>query len=391
MTPPLNGIKILDFTRLLPGPYGTMILADMGADIIKVEEKRIPDLLRLLPPIVDGVSAAFAHINRGKKSLAIDFHDERGKEIIRRLVGEYDIVVEQFRPGVMASFGLGYEDLKKENSSLIYCSLTGYGQTGTYSNRAGHDINYMSLSGIESYSGRKETGPSLMGIEIADIASGSKNLAIALLTAYIKRLRTGEGDYIDLSITDGAFSMSVLTAAGFLVDGREPAAESEIFNGGTLYDFYRTSDGRFLSVGLLEPKFLKAFGEAMGQPDLMDRMIASPQRIPEIKKEIAGIIGGQTLDYWREKFNIYNACVEPVATLGEAVSSPPVSEREMIISVTTSKGNPVRQIGNPVKFRSGHFHAKSAGVPLGFHNDEIIRSIGYSDNEIEALKKDGVI
>jgi len=186
MTPPLDGMKILDFTYLLPGPFGTMMLADLGAHIVKVENPLNPDLMRLVPPFVEGTSAAYAQVNRGKRSLALNLTVPGSADIVRRLVMEYDVVVEQFRPGVMDKYGLGYGALREINPSIIYCSLTGYGQTGTLARRAGHDINYMALSGIESYSGRKETGPAPSGIQVADLGSGSKNLCIALLAAYIK-------------------------------------------------------------------------------------------------------------------------------------------------------------------------------------------------------------
>src|SRR3990172_10956094 len=178
MSKPLDGLKILDFTYLLPGPYGTMLLADMGADIIKVENCESPDIMRLMPPYVDDMSAVYAHVNRGKKSLSLNLKKPEALEIIQRLVREYDVIIEQFRPGTMDRLGIGYEHLAKINPSVIYCSITGYGQTGSYAGRAGHDINYMAVSGVESMSGRKEIGPVLTGIQVADIASGSKNLVI---------------------------------------------------------------------------------------------------------------------------------------------------------------------------------------------------------------------
>lgn len=265
---PLENLKILDFTGLLPGPYGTMILADMGADIIKVENPRNPDLMRFVPPLADGVSAVYSHINRGKRSLALDLKTGKSIEIIYDLIAEYDIIVEQFRPGVMKKLGLDFEKLKNIKTDIIYCSLTGYGQTGSYAKRSGHDINYMALSGLDSFSGKEDTGPSLSGLQVADIAGGSKNLVIAVLAAYIKRLNTGKGDYIDISITDSAFALSAFSSAAFLNDMREPARGGEMLNGGCIYDYYRTSDDRYLAVGPIEPQFFTAFCTALEREDL---------------------------------------------------------------------------------------------------------------------------
>jgi alpha-methylacyl-CoA racemase len=378
---PLAGVKILDFSYLIPGPYGTMLLSDMGADVIKVENSENPDIVRLLPPFVDEMSVVYAHLNRGKKSLSLNLKKSEAREIIFKLVREYDVVVEQFRPGTMERLGLGYETLSGINPSLIYCSLSGCGQTGSFSDRAGHDINYMSLSGVESISGRQATGPVLSGIQIADIASGSKNVVIGVLTACINRMNTGRGDYIDVSITDGVFSMSLFTIAGHLAGFGEPRRE-DLLSGGSLYDFYATSDGKYLSVGPIETKFFKTFCETIGCPDMIETGIINWN----MKERVAKIIAGKPLSHWRDKFRDCDACVEPVYSVSEAVANPPLSEREMVVEVATMKGGTLRQIGNPIKFKSGHYYAPSCGVTLGHDNHEILSHLGFSAREIEALE-----
>ncbi|MGB4269469.1 MAG: CaiB/BaiF CoA-transferase family protein [Spirochaetota bacterium] len=388
---PLKNLKILDFTYLLPGPYGTMMLADLGADIIKVENPNNPDMLRMLPPIVNGISAVYAHINRGKKSLALDLKSPEAKDIIYTLVKDYDIIIEQFRPKVMERLGFGYDDLKKINSSIIYCSLTGYGQTGSYAQRAGHDINYMALSGVDSFSGKKTTGPSLHGIQIADIASGAKNMVIGILSAYIKRQATGQGDYIDISITDGVFAMSAFTTAAYLEGEPLPQPETQMLNGGGIYDYYVTSDGRFLSVGPIEPKFFQSFCQAIGYTDILQNVDFSPEAINRHKKRIAEIIAMQPLSHWISVFSTIDACVEPVRTLHEAINSPPLSERDMIVSITNDQGSVFKQIGNPIRFLSQNYIAHSAGVSLGYNNDEILQSIGYNKHTIQQLYAKNVI
>ena len=387
MAYPLGGLKILDFTYLLPGPFGTMMLSDLGADIIKVENCENPDMMRGIPPFVEDISALYLHINRGKRSLSLNLKQPEAREIIYKLVPEYDIVIEQFRPGAMDRLGIGYDRLRDINPSVIYCSLTGYGQTGSFAGKAGHDINYMALSGTESFSGKKESGPTLTGIQIADIASGSKNIVIGVLAAYINRMKSGRGDYIDVSITDGVFSMAVFANAGYLAGGIEPKREGEFLNGGSLYDFYATADGGYLSVGPVEQKFFKAFCEVIGCPDMAGTGIINYN----LKGKIAAIIAGQTLPFWREKFKNSDACVEPVYSVSEAVSNPPLSEREMIVPVSTVKGTEVRQTGNPIKFRSGHYYARTGGAPLGRHNREILTSLGYGPEAVERLVQCGAV
>ena len=237
----LQGLKILDFTTLLPGPYATMVLADLGADVLRVLAGSRPDATLFLPPIIPGtnMSAAAAFLGRSKRSINLNLKDQRAGEIIRRLIREYDIVIEQFRPGVMEKFGLDYSSLKETNPRLIYCSLTSYGQTGPLRDRAGHDINYLARSGIMSHSGRKDTGPTLMGAQIADVACGSQNAVIAILAAVTHRLITGCGQYLDVAMTDGAQALHAIFGAGFLAGGEEPAREETVLNGGCLYDFMK--------------------------------------------------------------------------------------------------------------------------------------------------------
>ncbi len=382
---PLSQMKILDFTTLLPGPYGTMILADHGADIIKVENFKRPDMLRALPPYVDSLSAGFAQLNRGKKFLGLDLKKVEAREVICRLVRDYDIVIEQFRPGVMERLGIGYETLREINRRLIYCSLTGYGQTGSYSGRAGHDINYLALSGISSFSGRKETGPSLSGIQIADIAGGGMSMVIALLMAYIKRFSTGTGDRIDVSMTDAAFSLTSIAAAGVLSGDKAPAAESTFLNGGNIYDYYRTSDGRYLSVGPIEEKFFREFCGVAGIDGYAYSNMLSDKSIKKMKKDIARKIGKKSLDEWTEIFRDADACVEPVLDLEEAIHSSPLSEREMVVRIKNSAGNEILQVGNPLKYASGSYIAGEAGKSPGYDNRSILEKAGYSGSEIDDL------
>ena len=210
MTGPLTSLKVLDFSTLLPGPYASMMLADMGAEILRVESPSRLDLVRFLPPMDGDTSASHAFLNRGKRSLALDLKKEGAVDIIKALIKEYDVVLEQFRPGVMDRLGLGYAVLSELNPSLIYCSITGYGQTGPYKSRAGHDINYLALSGVSSYSGRKGERPPPLGVQVADVAGGSHHAVMGILAAVINRQQTGKGQFVDVSMTDAAFAMNGL-------------------------------------------------------------------------------------------------------------------------------------------------------------------------------------
>lgn len=265
MAGPLSSLKILDFSGLLPGPFGTLLLADMGAEVLRVESPSRPDMVRLMPPFDGGVSACHAFLNRSKRGIAIDLKTPEGVEVVKKLVQEYDIVVEQFRPGVMDRLGVGYEALRAVNPKLIYCAITGYGQTGPFRDRAGHDMNYLAVAGVLGYNGRKETGPGPMAVQVADVAGGSLHAVTGILAAVIHRMQTGVGQMVDISMTDAAFSLHALTGPQALVGGIEPTMEGTQLNGGSFYDCYETSDGRYLSVGGLEPQFFLQFCHAIGR------------------------------------------------------------------------------------------------------------------------------
>jgi len=391
MTGALQGLKILDFTTLLPGPYATMILADLGANVLRVLSGSRPDATLFLPPTISGtdMSAAALYLGRSKRSITLNLKDQRACEIIRRLIVQYDIVIEQFRPGVMKKLGLDYSSLKEINPRLIYCSLTGYGQTGPMRDRAGHDINYLARSGIMSYSGRKDTGPTLMGAQIADCSCGAQNAVIAILAAVTHRQVSGCGQYLDVAMTDGAQALSAMFGAGFLADGKEPAREEEILNGGCLYDFYETLDCRHLSFGPLEAVFFNAFCDAIGRPDLMTAGIA-PDDGGRIKNELCSLFKTKTLEEWVNFAAGIDACIEPVLTMNEVADDPQTQARQMIVEVPLPDGKIVRQFANPIKFSQTPPQYRFAGVPAGTHNREILLGLGYTGEEIEEFKKSGL-
>lgn len=384
----LDDLKILDFSTLLPGPYATLMLADMGAEVLKISSASRPDIVLDYPPFIGdtGVSASQAWLGRNKKTMFLNLKTGEGKAVVKELVKEYDIVLEQFRPGVMEKLGLGYEDLKAVNPKLIYCSLTGYGQTGPLRDVAGHDINYMSRSGIISQAGRRESGPSLMNFQIADIAVGSMNSVIGILAAVNYRKNTGKGQYIDVAMMDGCVPFNSLDGAGFLVSGKEPKREGERLNGGCIYDFYETKDGEYLSVGSLEPQFWSRFCTAIGREDLIEGTVYPPN-IDEVKAEIRGILKKKTRDEWVEVFSHYDACVQPVLNLKEALlEDEQVKEREMVVDVKLPlhEDVSVKQLATAVKLSECPCEYKFAGYPAGYHTKEVIEQLGMDYAELKA-------
>lgn len=384
----LDDLKILDFSTLLPGPYATLMLADMGAEVLKISSASRPDIVLDYPPFIGdtGVSASQAWLGRNKKTMFLNLKTGEGKAVVKELVKEYDIVLEQFRPGVMEKLGLGYEDLKAVNPKLIYCSLTGYGQTGPLRDAAGHDINYMSRSGIISQAGRRESGPSLMNFQIADIAVGSMNSVIGILAAVNYRKNTGKGQYIDVAMMDGCVPFNSLDGAGFLVSGKEPKREGERLNGGCIYDFYETKDGEYLSVGSLEPQFWSRFCTAIGREDLIEGTVYPPN-IDEVKAEIRGILKTKTRDEWVEVFSHYDACVQPVLNLKEALlEDEQVKEREMVVDVKLPlhEDVSVKQLATAVKLSECPCEYKFAGYPAGYHTQEVIEQLGMDYAELKA-------
>ena len=387
----LNGLKVLDFTTLLPGPYATMVLADLGADVLRIVSGSRPDLVDFFPPLVPGtkLSAASTQLGRNKHCMALNLKDPRAISIVHQLLVDYDIVIEQFRPGVMGKLGLDYESLKKINPAIIYCSITGYGQTGPMRDRAGHDMNYIARSGIMSYSGKKESGPCLVGMQIADIASGSNHAVIGILAAVISRKETGVGQFIDISMTDGMIAFNAMYGAGFLVDGKNPGREGTLLNGGSIYDYYETKDGQYVSFGGLEPQFFTNFFNTINRPDLIPGGVF-PKGVKKVKDEIREIMLTKTKDEWVEIFSRTDACFEPVMTMSEVFNDALAIERGMLVEVPLSNGGAVKQVASPIQFSATPQEYKWAGVTAGTHTKEILSSIGYMEDQINDFERTGL-
>ena len=367
MNTPLNGLKILDFSALLPGPFATMYLADLGAEVFHIESKARPDTVRQMPPFDDeGQSYIFNYLNRNKQSICLDLKQQSSIDQIYGKILDIDIVVEQFRPGVMQRLGLGYEQLKQINPRMIYCSITGYGQTGPYKDKAGHDLNYMSLSGIAGHSGRFDQGPAALGIQVADVAGGSMHAVVAILAAVIERQKSGLGQYIDISMTDCAVALNNMAATAAL-HGVEQRPEHNFFNGGTFYDYYCCQDGRYLSVASIEPKFLVGLAGLLELPNLISKA-ASLRALDQqaAKKMLQEKFLEKTFAEWQVLFAAHDVCVEPVLNLDEALHSSLAEARKWLVNVPNPDDHSMElQLACPIKFSRSTLRYDFKGQKLG--------------------------
>lgn len=374
MTSPLQSIKVLDLTRLLPGPYCTMFLADFGAEVIKIEEPTLGDYAREEEPKNGTDSAIFTSLNRNKKSVTLNLKSEEGKELFLDLVKDADILVESFRPKVMDRLGLGYETLKELNPKLIYCAITGYGQTGPYANKPGHDLNYISYAGLLDLLGERNETPIAPPVQIADVGGGSLMAVIGILMALQARSHTGRGQFVDISMLDGAVSWLQTTLPNYLADQQLPnRGELPLSGEKACYAVYETNDGRFLAVGALEMKFWAEFCKAIEREDLIQSLHVPIEQQQEMKKEIAGIIKRKTLAEWTEVFDHYDACVSPVLNFEEMTDHPQIQNREMIQEIPGILG---KQIGNPIKLSDTPSTIYANAPKLGEHNQEILEKYG---------------
>jgi alpha-methylacyl-CoA racemase len=390
----LNGLKILDFSSMTAGPLATRMFADLGADVIHIESNRRIDMIRVMPPYdEEHESVIHQHINRNKQSISLNLKEPEAIQIIHTLLQDYDIIVESFRPGVMKRLGLDYETLVAINPQLIYCSITGYGQEGPFAQRPGHDINYLSVAGTLHHSRHQQQKPVAMGIQVSDYAAGAMQAAFSILAAVYARTKTNKGQAIDVAMTDAAFSMNTIYGAQYFGSGRIPEPEEEILNGGTFYDYYETKDGRYFSVGSIEPPFRKLLCEALGIPELIESTFnASSYTQTRFKEAIRDAFCSKTFEEWLDVFDEqFLGCVEPVLNFEEACNHPHIQARQLIVEMETVAGAKQSQIAHPVKFSDAQPIYKFIGAKIGEHTEAILGSIGYSEDEIKHLKIRGVL
>jgi len=388
----LEDIVVLDFTRLLPGPFCTQLLANLGADVIKIEDLQLGDYMRSVPPLVDGVSYPFVMVNRGKRSLGVDLKTPEGQEIIRKLARRADVVVEQFRPGVMARLGADYDGLAFMNPKLVYCSFSGYGQTGPYKDLPGHDLNFEALAGILAVSGTKENRrPAIPGVPIADLASGF-NAALAILASLRTRDRTGRGEFIDLSIHDTAVTLLVLGLARYLATGEEPLPGETLLTGTfPFYALYETKDGRWISVATVEPKIWVRMCVLVGAPELSDQQFADESERAVVAETLAARFREKTLAEWERIFEPERLPIAGVKRVAEVVNDPHVKARGLLPSVDVPGLRKLQVIAHPAKHSVTRTKNPALVPKRGEHTEEILMSLGYTPRQISGLAKKGVI
>jgi alpha-methylacyl-CoA racemase len=396
MSLPLQGIRVLDLSRLLPGGFCSLLLADFGADVLKVEDTGMGDYIRWAPPYYEGAhdsakSALFLSLNRNKRSIRLDLKNERGREALLRLVREYDVVLESFRPGVLERLGVGYERMREENPAIVYCAISGYGQDGPKRDASGHDMNYLGLIGLLGLTGELGGEPVQAAGQIADLGGGALMAAFGILAALRERdggggqPGSGEGQIVDISMADGALSWLAMVAASYFA-GEDVPRRGELPLAGSLicYRPYECSDG-WVSLGALEPKFWQGFCRGVGREDLIAAQFERPGSAAHA--QVQEIFKGRTRDEWEQFARENDCCLEPVLELDEALSSELVRARGMVVELDQPGAErPVRQLGLPVKLaRTPGDHARLPGPALGEHTEQVLLAAGYSEAEVAEL------
>lgn len=380
---PLSDVRVLDLSRLLPGPFATLVLADLGATVDKVEDTGGGDYLRLTPPQIAGESVAFHLLNRGKRSMVLDLKKPEGREAMKRLVGSYDVLFDQFRPGVLGRLGLGHDALRAAHPRLVICALTGYGQAGELSQKAGHDLNYLARSGVLGAHGPKDGPPQVPGFQMADF-SGGMWCVVAILAALAERARTGQGQVLDIAMTDGVLPFAT-TALGAALAGQAVGRGDESLTGGIApYNTYLSKDGHPITLAALEPKFWMAFCAGAGIEPNMEALLPGPHQVA-LKHRVAEVFASRTREEWAKISAELDCCIEPMLTPAEAAADPHLTSRGLFFKMQTPRGE-VPQFRTPVTPRDEAFAPPPRS---GEHTRAILREGGLADDEIEALLKSG--
>ena len=392
---PLSDVKVLDLSRLLPGGFCSLLLADLGAEVLKVEDTGMGDYIRWAPPYYGSDeqqelgtrSSLYLALNRGKRSVRLDLKSEQGGEALLRLVESHDVVLDGFRPGVLDRLGVGYERMREANPGIVFCAITGYGQGGPYTQRAGHDMNYLGLVGLLGLTGAKDGPPVQSGGQIADIGGGALMAAFGVMAALHERRHSGEGQMVDVSMADGALSWLALVAGRYFCDGEVPKrGEQQLAGGLACYLPYEAADG-WVTCGALEPKFWAAFCNGVERADLIEVQFAAPGSAEWAK--VAEVFRSRTRAEWKAFNDEHDCCIEPVLEIDEALDSELVRERGMIVELEQPELGTIRQLGMPVKMSRTPADTSRPAPAFGEHTDEVLAEAGYSAEEIAAMKESG--
>ncbi|MBK7465233.1 MAG: CoA transferase [Betaproteobacteria bacterium] len=381
---PLAGIRILDLTRLLPGPVTTLHLADLGAEVIKIEDPQVGDYARTLGTgqgEENGQSSAyFRMINRNKQGFRLDLKKPEGVEVFMRLAREADVIIESFRPGVMAKLGIGYAAIAAVNPKIAYCSISGYGQDGPYKDLAGHDINYLGYAGVLDQIGSAGGNPAIPNFQIADLLGGAMTAAMGILAVVIEAQRTGQGRYIDVSMTDSVLAHTYFAMLRLNDAGQSAPRGTDLLSGGLpCYATYRCADGKHMAVGALEGKFWKTACEVLGHPDWLKR-----QWDASLRGELAELFASRPRDEWASLFAAVDCCITPILSPEEALANEQILARKMVV-----QEDGLTQFAPPLKMSGFEFSIRQAAPKSGEHNAAILAAAGYSTTEIQRLESAG--
>jgi len=387
----LDGLRVVDLTRLLPGGYCTMILGDMGAEIIKVEEPSLGDYIRWVPPLIKGQSVSHLMLNRNKKSMKLNLKSERGKEVFYKLVERSDVVIECFRPRVVKRLGVDYESVIKVNQRIVYCSMSGYGQDGPYRDLPGHDVNYIGYGGVLGITGQSRDTPVIPGVQIADLTTGLMTVN-AILGALLAREKIGRGQYIDMSFLDVVASLIVLPAAFYVGDGRPPKRGEWLLNGGfPCYSVYEAKDGKYVTIGCLEEEFWANFCRALNVADFIKYQYTTDDaKLKEMFQTIKKIFKRRTLKEWVKLLSKEDVPCGPVYDMDEVFKDPQILYRKMVVEVDYPGVGRIKQLGAPMKFSETPCAIRSPPPSFGEHTEEILKWLGYAEAEILKMQQEGV-
>jgi len=378
---PLAGLRVLDLTRLLPGPMATLHLADLGADVIKVEDTGAGDYARSAPSVHGGINY-FQLINRNKRSLRVDLKQAAGVEVFLRLATNADVIIESFRPGVVDKLGIGYGTVSSINPKVVYCAITGYGQDGPYRERAGHDLNYLGYSGLLDQIGTPGGAPAVPNFQIGDLLGGSMTALVGILAAIVDARANGRGRYVDVSMTDAVFAHTLFPFLAALGLGQAPPRGDDVLSGGLpCYGVYATSDGRHFAVGALEPKFWQLFCETINRPDLKPFAYAMGAEGLRIRGELENVFAQRTFAQWTTLFEDIDCCVTPVLSFEESLKNEQLLARGMVV-----ESDGIKQFAPPYKISDMPFEVRLPAPAAGEHGEDILREAGYSADEIASLR-----
>jgi crotonobetainyl-CoA:carnitine CoA-transferase CaiB-like acyl-CoA transferase len=377
----LEGIKILDLSRLFPGPYCSMILADLGADVLRIEDRRFA-----------GEGPGMPTVMRNKRHMTLNLKHPQGKDIFYRLAREGDVILEGFRPGVTARLGIDYESIKKINEKMIYCSVTGYGQDGPYRNMVGHDVNYLSFGGVLGLNGEAGGDPVIPPIQVADMAAGGMNAALGIMGALIARQRTGRGQYIDISMLDGIVAMLPFPVSLLWGLGQNPRRGDTLLSGRyPCYSVYETREGGFISIGALEPRFWEALCRKLGREDFIPSQYDEGEKREEIFSFLRATFKTKTREEWMEELKDVDVCLGKVLSLEETLRDPQVVSRRMVTDFADPRKGKMRLLSSPLKLSDTPPDIRTAPADFGEHTEEVLGELGFNADQIEELKKSGAV